>query len=62
MQIVTDSGTDLGLSPQEAAEYNVHVVPLTVTLDGKSYLEGIDIEPGDFYKLLADSKNLPITS
>lgn len=62
MQIVTDSGTDLGLSPQEAADFNVHVVPLTVTLDEKSYLEGIDIEPGDFYQLLAESKNLPITS
>jgi DegV family protein with EDD domain len=62
MQIVTDSGTDLNLSREEAAEYNVHVVPLTVTLDGKSYQEGIDIEPGDFYDLLAASDNLPITS
>ena len=62
MQIVTDSGTDLNLSREEAAEYNVHVVPLTVTLDGKSYREGIDIEPGDFYDLLAASDNLPITS
>jgi len=62
MQIVTDSGTDLNLSREEAAEYNVHVVPLTVTLDGKSYREGIDIKPGDFYDLLAASNNLPITS
>ena len=62
MQIVTDSGTDLNLSKEEAAEYNVHVVPLTVTLDDKSYREGIDIEPGDFYDLLAASDNLPITS
>jgi DegV family protein with EDD domain len=62
MQIVTDSGTDTNLSPKEAAELNVHTVPLTVTLDEKTYREGIDIEPGDFYKLLAESKNLPITS
>ena len=62
MQIVTDSGTDLNLSREETAEYNVHVVPLTVTLDGKSYREGIDIKPGDFYDLLAASDNLPITS
>lgn len=62
MQIVTDSGTDLNLSKEETAEYNVHVVPLTVTLDGKSYREGIDIKPGDFYDLLAASDNLPITS
>lgn len=62
MQIVTDSGTDLNLSKEETAEYNVHVVPLTVTLDGKSYREGIDIKPGDFYDLLAASDGLPITS
>ncbi|TFG47938.1 MAG: DegV family protein, partial [Anaerolineales bacterium] len=62
MQIVTDSGTDLILSPREKEEYKVHIVPLTVTLDEKSYQEGVDIKPEDFYKLLAESKNLPITS
>jgi len=62
MQIVTDSGTDLNLSPQETDEFNVHTVPLNVTLDGETYREGIDIEPGDFYDLLEESGNLPITS
>ena len=62
MQIVTDSGTDLNLSPEEAAELNVHTVPLNVTLDGETYREGIDIEPEAFYKLLADSDSLPVTS
>jgi len=62
MQIVTDSGTDLNLLADEAAEFNIHTVPLNVTLDGKTYREGIDIEPGDFYDLLEESGNLPITS
>ena len=62
MHIVTDSGTDLNLSAQEAAEFNIHTVPLNVTLDGKTYREGIDIEPGAFYDLLVESGNLPITS
>jgi DegV family protein with EDD domain len=62
MQIVTDSGTDLGLSPEEMAELNIHIVPLVVTLDGKSYREGLDIEPGDFYDLLDASGNMPVTS
>ena len=48
MQIVTDSGTDLWLSKEQAADLAIHIVPLIVTLDGKSYQEGIDIEPGDF--------------
>lgn len=62
MYIVTDSGTDHNLSPQQAAEYNLHTVPLNVTLDGITYQEGVDIQPADFYELLAKSGNLPITS
>ena len=62
MQIVTDSGTDVSLTPEQAAELNIHIVPLVVTLDGKSYREGVDIKPEDFYPILIESGNLPITS
>jgi len=62
MQIVTDSGTDIGLSAEEIEALNIHIVPLVVTLDGKSYREGLDIEPGDFYDLLDASENMPVTS
>lgn len=62
MQIVTDSGTDLNLSPEQMEALNIHVVPLVVTLDGKSYREGLDIEPADFYDLLTASANMPTTS
>ena len=62
MQIVTDSGTDVGLPPEQLAELNIHVVPLVVTLDGKSYHEGVDIQPDEFYRLLAATGSLPVTS
>jgi DegV family protein with EDD domain len=62
MQIVTDSGTDLLLSQEQLAELNIHIVPLVVTLEGKSYREGLDIKPGEFYRLLAESDSLPSTS
>ena len=62
MQIVTDSGTDVNLSPEELADLNITVVPLNVTLDGKTYREGLDIDPGDFYDLLDASDNMPTTS
>jgi DegV family protein with EDD domain len=62
MQIVTDSGTDVGLTPEERVELGIHVVPLAVTLDGVSYREGLDIEPAEFYTLLAKSDGLPVTS
>ncbi|HEY59856.1 MAG TPA: DegV family protein [Anaerolineae bacterium] len=62
MQIVTDSGTDVGLSPKQLKELHIHIIPLVVTLEGKSYKEGIDIQPKDFYKLLAATDELPVTS
>ena len=62
MQIVTDSGTDVGLSAEERAELGIRIVPLVVTLDGKSYQEGVDINADSFYPLLAASDGLPITS
>jgi DegV family protein with EDD domain len=62
MQIVTDSGTDIGLSQKEMEDANIHVVPLVVTLDGKSYREGLDIQPDEFYNLLDASENMPVTS
>ena len=62
MQIVTDSGTDLGLPPDQMAELDIHIVPLIVTLDGKSYREDVDIHPDEFYRLLAATDSLPITS
>jgi DegV family protein with EDD domain len=62
MQIVTDSGTDVYLSAEERAELKIHLVPLVVTLDGKSYREGLDITAEAFYPLLEASGNLPTTS
>lgn len=62
MQIVTDSGTDIGLSPQQLEELNIRIVPLVVTLDDKSYRENVDIQPAEFYRLLEATENLPVTS
>lgn len=45
--LVTDSNAQL---PADLAErYGVEVVPLTVTVDGTPYLEGVDLDAGDFY-------------
>ena len=62
MQIVTDSGTDLCLPPEQVADLNIHVVPLIVTLEDRTYREGVDIQPGEFYRLLAAAEALPTTS
>ncbi len=60
MQIVTDSATDTHLL--EEKDLDIHIVPLKVTLDGKSYRDGIDINADNFYGVLGASDDLPITS
>ena len=62
MKIVTDSGVDLILPPEQAAPLDIHVVPLVVNLEGNSYREDIDIQPDQFYHLLAATDSLPTTS
>ena len=62
MKIVVDSGVDLCLSQDQQAEFGIHQVPLSVTFQGKTYREGIDITRDDFYSLLSKSNDFPITS
>ena len=40
--VVTDSTA--ALTPQEAADLGVHVVPLHVLIDGEVFSEGVDID------------------
>ncbi len=60
MQIVSDRGMDL--APEQIQDLAIHLVPLTLTLDGKSYRSGVDIEPDEFYQLLSQTENFPTTS
>lgn len=62
MQIVTDSGTDIMLSPEEMEKLNIHILPLRVTLDGVTYRDQVDIHAEGFFPLLESSKSLPLTS
>ncbi len=62
MQIVTDSGTNVGLVPDEMKRLKIHVVPLSVTIAEKTYREGIDLDAGRFYPLLDASTEMPTTS
>ena len=60
MQLVTDSAADL--SPEQAASLDCHIMPLTLTLDGKVYQSGVDLEPAEFYALLESTDSFPSTS
>jgi DegV family protein with EDD domain len=60
MQIVTDRAMDL--APEQLAGMDIHYVPLRLTLDGKTYTSGVDLQPSEFYDLLAKSDGFPTTS
>ncbi len=58
--IVTDSTADI--SPELVAARQITVVPLTVNLDGRSYLDGVDITPAEFYARMGTSSGMATTS
>lgn len=59
--IMTDSGSDL--TAEEAAKYNIRVIPFTYSFDGKVYYrDGIDKSTEEFYALERESKNVPKTA
>lgn len=60
VKIVTDSTLDLPL--EQVNELDVVIVPLTVTIDGASYKDGVDITSSEFAKLLVSAKNIPQSS
>jgi DegV family protein with EDD domain len=60
VKIVTDSTLDI---PKEAIEdLGITIVPLSVTVDGTSYLDGVDITSSEFVDLLVNSKDIPQSS
>lgn len=60
VKIITDSTARL--TPEEVAQYDISVVPLTVVIDGTVYHDGVSITPSEFIEKMAASKNLPTTS
>ncbi|MFF2176345.1 DegV family protein [Lysinibacillus sp. NPDC058147] len=60
IHIVTDSTCDL--TKEEVAQHGIHIVPLTIQIDDKTYIDGIDLEPQPFLSLMKNAKNLPKSS
>ncbi|MEN6409878.1 MAG: DegV family protein [Anaerolineaceae bacterium] len=60
MQIVTDRGADL--TPEQLEGLNVYFAPLIVTLDGKTYRSGVDIQSDEFLQKLEETEAYPTTS
>ncbi|HWN43639.1 MAG TPA: DegV family protein, partial [Thermoanaerobaculia bacterium] len=60
VQIVTDSTADLPSDLVQA--HGIAVVPLTVAFGKEVFRDRVDIQPGQFYKMLATSKAHPKSS
>ncbi len=58
--IVIDSTTTI---PKEYIEkYNITVVPVNLIIGGRIYLDGVDLQPHEYYPMLKKAKKLPTTS
>lgn len=58
--IVTDSTADL--NEEDILKYGVHIVPLTIQIDGETYIDGIDIQAEEFIGMMKKSVELPKSS
>lgn len=60
IHIVTDSTCDL--TDEEIKQHGIHVVPLTVQINGKTYTDRVDLQPDMFIELMKDAPELPKSS
>ncbi len=58
--IVTDSNSQFPEALNE--RYGIEIVPLTVTVDGVSYAEGVDLSADDFFARYADGASPQVTT
>jgi len=60
IHIVTDSTADL--TTEQITQHSIHVVPLTIQIDGKTYIDRVDIQAESFLEMMKSSKELPKSS
>lgn len=59
IKIMADSTCDL--SDDILKQYDISIAPLTVTMDGKTYLDRVDITADEFYSMMENLENPPTT-
>ena len=58
--IFTDSASDLPRSLVE--QYQIHILPVLLTHEGRTFREYYDTTPQEYWKLLSTSKEIPTTA
>ena len=54
VRIITDSAAEYGAFTNTN---ELSVVPLTISIDGKDYVDGVDLSADEFYEKVSNSKN-----
>ncbi len=62
MQIVSDSGMDMYLPPDQMPDSEICIVRHTISLNDKTYHSGLDIQPEELYHQLETTGGFPTTS
>lgn len=60
VKIITDSSA--ALTPEQAAQLGVTVLPLTIQLGAKSFREGVDLDAHEFFARIARTNLVPTLS
>ena len=60
IHILTDSSADIPQAQVEA--HGIEIVPITLTHEGRTIREYYDITPEEYWKLLEDSREIPVTA
>ncbi|MDE7297035.1 MAG: DegV family protein, partial [Clostridia bacterium] len=60
VKILVDSASDI--DAEEAQELGIELLPMEVEIQGKKYLDGVEIKPKQFFEKLIESTELPRTS
>lgn len=60
IRILIDSSADY--TAEEAKQHNLELVSINITMNGKNYLDGVDLTRDEFYDLLVSSEEFPMTA
>ncbi|MDQ0167729.1 DegV family protein [Bacillus horti] len=60
IKIVTDSTVDM--TEEMLRKYDIEVVPLSITIDGQTYLDRVDLSPDTFIEKMRETQELPKSS
>lgn len=60
IRILVDAAADY--QTEELKEKNIDLIPLKVTIGDTTYLDGVDLDRNDFYRILEQSGTFPKTS